>query len=46
MTVHVDLLPDHVIIEALRRGAGMAEDMRDLDTYPPLLVWCRGGVLL
>ena len=28
VTVHVDCLPDHVIIKALRRGAGVAEDMR------------------
>ena len=28
VTVHVDCLPDHVIIKALRRAAGVAEDMR------------------
>ena len=28
VTVHVDCLPDHVIMNALRRGAGVAEDMR------------------
>jgi len=28
VTVHVDRLPNHVIIKALRRGAGVAEDMR------------------
>ena len=28
VTVHVDCLPNHVIIKALRRGAGVAEDMR------------------
>ena len=28
VTVHVDRLPDHVITKALRRGAGVAEDMR------------------
>ena len=28
VTVHVNRLPDHVIIKALRRGAGVAEDMR------------------
>tara|TARA_B100000989_G_scaffold257980_1_gene207724 strand:- start:510 stop:1541 length:1032 start_codon:yes stop_codon:yes gene_type:complete len=28
VTVHVDCLPDNVIIKALRRGAGVAEDMR------------------
>ena len=44
VTVHVDCLPDHVIIKALRRGAGVAEDMRQSDTYPPLMVW-RGRVL-
>jgi len=28
VTVHVDRLPDHVITKALRRGASVAEDMR------------------
>ena len=28
VTVHVDRLPDHVITKALRRGAGVADDMR------------------
>ena len=28
VTVHVDRLPDNVIVKALQRGAGVAEDMR------------------